>query len=422
MRVCMLVDTNFVEDRRVRKEAKSLLEAGYQVTVIALRNWLGMGSELPDEKVQMFDGVKLIYIDSKKSKSSFRILRFISNFFNIRLKVSYLFAKHAISEEADIYHSHDLDTLLEGFIAARVNCSKLIYDSHEFFTEIRIPGLNATLIYRPYWKLIERLLISHVDGVITVCASIADEFSKRYGIPRPIIVHNCAELRPFQKQDLIRERFNISPEKKIVLYLGSLFLGRGVEIIIDSAAYLGKDAALIIIGPVMGSGADKYNEQLQARIDSIRSSTEATVIMAPPIPPDKVYSYLMSADLGIVFYEDTCFNNNGLPNKLFDYMMAGLPIIASCMSEIRRVIQETNSGIALKNTDAKKLGTAISRALRDPEHLKRSRTNARMFAEKKYNWANESRKLLQLYRNVLCGNDIPVSQKPTSVDVNKQES
>jgi len=394
VKVCMLVDTNFVEDRRVRKEAKTLLDAGYQVTVIAFRSWFGMGTELPNEKIQMFEGIKLIYVDSPKIDYQFGPLRFILNFVRKRIRDSYRLIKYAKSENADIYHSHDLDTLFEGFVAAKRNKAKLIYDSHEFFTEVKLPGSYSWRFYRPYWKIIERLLIKHVDGMITVCELFADEFSKRYGITHPVILHNTPELRPLKKLDLIRERFKIPSDQKVILYLGSLFPGRGAEITIDSAAYLDDNVALVIIGPA----TEDYRKQIQERANKIKT---ARIIVEDAIPPSEVYDYLMSADLGIVFYENTCFANNSLSNKLFDYMLSGLPVVASAMSETRRIIQETESGIALGNADAEELGNTITQILQDEESLERFRENARMSVEERYNWAVETEKLLKLYEGIL---------------------
>jgi len=390
----MLVDTNFIEDRRVRKEAKTLLDAGYQVTVIAIRNWIGMGTKLPGKRVQMFQGIKLIYIESKISKFPIGILRFILNFISKRVWDSYLFTKYAICEKADTYHSHDLDTLLEGFIAAKLNHAKLIYDSHDYFPEIRSPGSNVWRIYGPYWKFMEKHLISYADRVITVCDLFANEYPKFYGIPRPEIIYNCSELIPYKKQNIIRERFKIPNEKKVLLFLGSLYPGRGVEITIDSSAYLEKDITLVMIGP----SSEKYREQIRERATKIG---KIDIIIAPPIPPWDVYSYLMSADLGIIYYESLSFSNNGLSNKLFDYMMAGLPIVASSMSETKRVIQETQCGVAMENADAKDFASAISKVLKDYESLCFYRNNARRAAETKYNWSIEAKKLLNLYTDVL---------------------
>lgn len=395
LKVCMMVDTNFVEDRRVRKEAKTLLNAGYQVTVIAFRRWGGMGSKLPNKKIQMFDGVKLIYIETRLFKRFSKIIRFIVNFIIQRVIDTYVLTRYAIAEKADIYHSNDLDTLLEGFIAAKVNRAKLIYDCHDSFTQMKVPGSISLVLYRPYWKILERLLIRHVDGFMTVSDLFADYFSELYKIRRPVIVYNTSEIIEFKKQNLIRERFKIPEDKKVLLYLGSLFPGRGAELTIDSVAYFNKNIFLVMIGPI---DSDIYLKQLRDRAAKISSEN---IIIAPPIPPKEVYNYLMSADAGIVFYESTCFANNGLPNKLFDYMMAGLPMIASAMSEIRRVINETKAGIAIDNADPKELASAVSRVLSSEEDLEFYRGNARRFALEKYNWTMEAKKILELYRTVM---------------------
>lgn len=389
MKVCMLVRTNFIGDRRVRKEAKTLADNGYQVSVVAYRNW-SRREKVSGSKIQYIDGIKVIYVNNRVFKIRPAILNLILNLLFRNFFDNFTIARYATAEKADIYHSHDLDTLLEGFIAAKINKAKQIFDSHEYFTEFSKSFLSL------YWKLVQRLLISKVNGVIAVCDNLANMLSEKYGIPKPIILLNCAELKPYKKYDLIRSEFNIPSNQKIVLYLGSLFPGRGVETVIDSVKYIDKDVTVVIIG----SAHESYRRQLEERVNKMRATSGSNIIISGPVPFDKVYDYMMSADLGIAFYEETSVANDGLPNKLFDYMISGLPVVASAMSEIKKVIEETKTGIVIDKADAERLGTTIQKLIHDDQTLELFHKNALESAKNNYNWGIESKKLLKLYNEI----------------------
>ncbi len=380
-----------------------MINTGYQVSVIASRglepkevisssikpSHLDRSSRL---QILEIGEVRLIQVSiGQRFNSKIEWIKHSINLIKCYLPSFLMFLYAAIKEKAQIYHCHDIDTLLIGYIASRVNHAKLVYDCHDRYDEIKAGG-TFIKAFRVGWRLMERALIHKADGVITVCDSFAEILSQRYNITYPLILYNCPYFHPWKKTSKLRDRYNIQPEDKIVLYFGAVFVDRGVELLIESSQYFLPGTKLVLLGPA----SDDYRPRLEGKIAALPNPDR--VIWAGYIPMKEVPDYLMSADISTVPYNILSSAYDTLPNKFFETMMAGLPIVTSNLPAMKRVIEETNCGMLVKKTTPETFAEAINTIISDTNLMKRMGANSRRAAEKKYNWENQSKKIIELYK------------------------
>lgn len=327
VKIINLVLNDFTNDSRVLKTSQSLQRMGHNVTVVAMHN-TGLKTE------EFVNGVEVhrIYLRSRAwSKNKIiQILKFME--FVARFVVHY--------RRSEVLHCNDLNALMVGVACKFFNKKiKIIYDSHEFAINDR-PHQSPLSIRLHYW--LENILIRFAICVINVSDSIANEYARLYKIEKPFLVLNCPEYKEQDRNDIFRKDFNIRVDQKIFLYQGGLSRGRGIEILLDAFATLPSDAAVLIF---MGYGP------LQALIQE-RASKSEKIFFHPAVNPDVLLNFTSSADYGILFYEDTCLNHRYCsPNKIFEYLMAGIPVLTSNLFEMKRLVLAEGVGIvAAENT------------------------------------------------------------------------
>jgi len=292
-------------------------------------------------------------------------------------------------EPADIYHAHDLNTLPVAYWAARRYGGKLVYDSHELYTETS----NLSHTERVVLRFFEGILIRRCKAVITVNHSIARELADRYRIELPIVIMNCPVLLNHTcSTDFLRAKLGIRKEEALVLYQGGFLPHRGLENLIAAIAML-PEVKLVM----MGWG--RLEEDLRALADAM-GLIGKRVFFLPPVPQNELLLWTSSADVGVIAYRNVGLNNYySLPNKLFEYIAAGIPVVASDFPELRRVIEEFQVGCTFNPDDPKDIARAITWVLEDEQRLAKLKENARKAAAV-LNWENEEKKLLELYRKL----------------------
>jgi glycosyltransferase involved in cell wall biosynthesis len=414
----MLVYNPLRHDARVVRHATALAEAGYLVRVIATSD----GGAPAFERI---DGVTVerVETDSPPSRLARRLVaarrrrpggpgdaspgsvvspeqlqggagaRALRGLLAAHLTASWLtFTRKAatagLAEPADLYVANDLDTLPAAVALARRGEAGLLYDSHELYVE-HVGPAGKTRARRMLQRGVERRLIRRADAVMTVNQSIAEELERRYGIPRPDVVMNVPshDYRPARPIDL-RGELDLPPEGGIALYVGGVSPDRGIEQLVDAARRLG-DVTLVLMGPVDAG----YRQTLERR-------SGGSARFAAPVPAHEVVRFAAGADVGIVPYRNTCLNNYlSLPNKLFEYLAAGLPVVASDFPELRGVVLEHGVGETFDPEDAADIARAIRLVLDDPDRHVRLRDRARRAAEV-YSWERERPKLLSVVERV----------------------
>jgi glycosyltransferase involved in cell wall biosynthesis len=289
---------------------------------------------------------------------------------------------------ADVWHGHDLLGLLAASGLQRRHGGGLVYDSHELFLDAgsaaRLPSPARRLLSR-----MERGASRRADAVITVNASIAEELGRRYGV-RPIVVMNCPRLGPARKRGRLRDHLNLG-SRPVVLYHGALNPGRGVEQLVDSLPLLPAETAVVLLG--YGDLAAPYSAL------AAQESHRGRLFVVPAVPIADLPSWICDADVGVIAFQPVDRNNVlGTPNKLVEYLEAGVPMVVSDFPEMRRLVTETGAGIARDTSTAASLAAAIRELLDEPKSRHRSRMrSARRAAETTYNWGVQSQLLAETY-------------------------
>lgn len=373
IKVASIVLNNFKNDSRVLKENISLSNAGYSSTVVALH-------EEPLEEFQETHNVRIhrvkLHTRSWSRIPLIRVLKYLEFCFTVAKKYS----------QSDIIHCNDLKTLPVGaFIRSFFNRKiKIVYDAHEYETEtIGLKGVQKILL-----KQLEKRLIHWADQVITVSNSIANEYVRLYGIQKPALVLNTPPLKLATKQDKYRESLGIKKGQLVFLYQGGLTPGRGIEILLDAFESMEDDTASIVF---MGYGS------LESRIKSSKVY-KSRVFFHAAVSPDVILEYTASADFGISTIEDTCLSYRYcLPNKMFEYLMADIPIIVSNLPEMKRIVESNKVGIVASENTVEGLRLAIKQAISlDRKQIKNNILNVK----KTYNWEEQEKVLLQVYSDL----------------------
>lgn len=321
-RVLSLVLNSFENDSRVLRACDSLVAAGYAVTVGALHE-----AGLPEsEKVGAID-VERVALHTR-GWSKWRPVQ-VLKYAEWVVRVVQRFRGY------DIVHCNDINTLPAGVLLKALSRgnARIVYDAHEFESN-RKAGQSRVSIRS--LQMLEGFLIRFADKVITVSDGIADEYARIYQIDRPDVVMNVPWLQQASSDDRFRHRFGLRQDQIIFLTQGVLSPNRGIEIMLDTFAAMADDSRVLVI---MGSGV------LESRVRSY-AQRSANIFHHPAVPPDQVIAHTVAADYGIALIRGASFSyQHCLPNKLFEYLMAGLPVIVSDLPEMRAVVERMNLGV-----------------------------------------------------------------------------
>jgi glycosyltransferase involved in cell wall biosynthesis len=307
-------------------------------------------------------------------------------FFNIRLFLYLLFHRH------DLLVANDLDTLLPGYLVSRIRKIPLVFDSHEYFTGI--PEVQNRPFVKYVWKTIEKSILPGLSNIMTVSNGIASKYREEYRV-FPLIVMNCA-ISSDHIMPVSRESLGIGQEKLVVILQGTgINWGRGGEELIK-AVFLAENVFLLIVGS--GHALEKMKEMTNELGISGRVKYVST------LPWERMLGYTRSADLGVTLDADTSLNHQfSLPNKLFDYISAGVAVVTSDLPEIREIISEFGCGIILDEVTPENIASTLNELDRNRQKLEELRKNATR-ASAKLNWENESRKISEFYLRILKEN------------------
>ena len=370
MKIAYFILNNFEYDSRARLEVETLKRLKYQVEVIAT-----VGGE-----THSYKGVPIHRIPQWRGPT--RKFRF--------LQYNYLAARLARRLTPDICHAVDLDTLKAALQVASSTNAKLVYEARELYTELE--ALKGRPQITNIWRQLETRLIGKADAVITINDSIAEELVKRYGIIKPAVIRNVAEIpREINPID-IRAKFDIPQNHRILIYQGVLRPGQGLMAALELVSRLPRNITLLFIG------TGPIEQELKAKSNDLQISNR--VKFGGRIPPLDLINYTVGADAGLLLMEDVALNNRlALPQKLFQYLAAGIPQIVSPMPEIAKFVSLNNTGIVI---DPAKMDDAVNQVavlLDDQSRLTDLKENSRNKAACN-NWELESRILAELYRSL----------------------
>ena len=245
-----------------------------------------------------------------------------------------------------VVNIHSLGLLPLGLIFKKIYNAELVYDTHELETERN--GLKG--FRKKINKLVEKRLINNVDMTLVVSESIADWYANEYGIQRPSVILNAPTHRELKANNHLREQLDIRENQIILLYQGGLVTGRGIQMILDAFKVRENDDLVAVF---MGYGS------LEAEIKAA-GELHNNIFFFPAVPPQVVLEYTASADVGISLIENSCLSYYYcMPNKLFEYAMAGLPVLVSNMKDMSELVIQNDMGSVI--TDFSNIG--INKAL-----------------------------------------------------------
>jgi len=271
--------------------------------------------------------------------------------------VEFCFRVHAHyrNEAIRCINIHSLGLLPLGVMLKKLWNTRLIYDTHELETETNgNAGLRKKLS-----KWLEHWLIKHVDMTIVVSESIADWYAEAYNMTRPVVVLNAPPQRALQYRNHFREQLGIRQDQKILLYQGGLAHGRGVRLILEAFKARTDDKVVAVF---MGYGP------LQKDIQAI-SRCQSNIFFYSAVAPEVVLEYTASADIGIHLIQNTCLNHYYcMPNKLFEYAMAGIPILVSNMKEMATMVTQNAMGMVIEDFTPQAINHAIDELLDEIFH------------------------------------------------------
>lgn len=393
--VCMHVLTTARTDQRVMREATALAEAGYAVTIVDIER------DVSRPAVEVVAGVRLkhMFVPGRFKRTRFK------PWFLVKLAGTVVRGSWAVMRTpADAYHAHDDTALPACYIAARLRRKRLVFDAHEL--PLVQPNLTRWRRLTAIARAVLRAMAPRCDGLITVSAPIAEEIRVRYGGPSATLVRNIPPYLPPMTSDRLRTMVGASEARKIAIYQGGLQENRSLDVLVRGAKYL--DPRHLIV--LMGSGESR--DRLQSLLDQEGVGDRIRII--PPVPYQELLEVTASADAGLIVYRGAYSLNVQycLPNKLFEYMMAGVPVICSELDAVAGIVREFDIGVVVPTLDPETVGRVISATLDDTDGRERMRRNALAASLRTFRWDVEQRSLLALYENVVGA---PIAQRDAAV-------
>ncbi|MBL7883373.1 MAG: glycosyltransferase [Bacteroidia bacterium] len=359
-------------DQRVHKVCISLQQMGYDVTLVGRKQrkslFLQSRTYTTKRMFLLFEKGPLFYLEYQK-----------------RLFFYLLFHK------ADVLVANDLDTLLPNFLISKLKGAKLVYDSHELFCEV--PELQTNLIKKKIWKNLERFIFPKLKYVFTVNQSIADIYSQEYKVKVNVLrnippLASQSKLQPSSKQAL-----GIPTDKKIIILQGAgINIDRGAEEAVQAMQFV-NDAVLMIVGS--GDVIDLLHQLVK------ELKLKDKVFFVGKVPFEKLLQYTHHANLGLTLDKDTNINYKySLPNKLFDYIHAGVPVLASPLFEIKNIIEKYEVGDCIQSHKPEDIAQKMNEILCNETMLTKWKKNCTIAAEI-LNWENEEKQLIEVYSKFL---------------------
>lgn len=363
--VCVTNDLS--TDQRVHKTCMTLQKAGFDVVETGRL----LPESLPLDRPYVTRRVKMWFQHGPQFYAEY----------NIRLFFYLLFAK------VDLIFANDLDTLLAAYCVSKIRRKRLIYDTHEYFTEV--PELVSRPKTQAVWKKIEDYIFPKLTDVFTVNDSIAKLYSTKFG-KRVRVLRN---IPPTYIPEKLKSRKELGmPEDKHILILQGtgINIQRGAEEACLAMQYL-KDTILLIVGsgdviPELKKIVSEYD---------LRDK----VIFKNKMPFAELRQYTMNSDLGLAIDKNTNLNYQfSLPNKLFDYIHSNVPVLSSGLIELKQIIDYYDIGYYIENHDPEHIAETIRRIFADKVRYDTVRKNTEK-AKQELTWENEEKSLLEVLQN-----------------------
>jgi len=360
-------------DQRVHKVCSTLEKLGVEVELI--------GRLLPESQ-GLLRSYKTTRMKLWLRKGPFFYIEFQVRLFFILLR-----------KRADLLVSNDLDTLCPNYFVSKIKRTKLIYDTHEYFTAV--PELQDSPFKRGLWEALEGFIFPKLTEAITVNNSIATVYAEKYGV-KMYVVRNVPpriirEIYPSKLE--IRKKLGLEESKTILLMQGAgINIDRGAEEAVEAMQYI-ENAILYIIGSgdvfeILPNLIEKFGVVGKVRIKS-------------RLPYKELLEYTMAADWGLTLDKPTNLNYQmSLPNKVFDYIQCHLPVISSGVVEIISLFSRYPVGTCLESVNPKLIAAGVN-SVKVGSNQYTEYQQTCVTASSELCWENECNTLVSLYKNKL---------------------
>lgn len=370
MKVSKIIFTDFKFDVRVNKEAEALIEHGYDCEVLA-------------------------YTHSKPDKINYSYVKVFEMTKGNKIKLALFFLlkliKYYKTNKPDVIHIHDMTALPIGFLISKLYSIPIIFDAHELYHVINN--------HRKIKKRVLKTLIPKLNGLITVNNSLLSIYEKEFGANNAVVINNSPDYNVNTPLYMNKDIFGIqaiNDQDFLLLFQGYIVPERGIERLINIMKFMPETYKLIILG----TGNDDYITSLEALTKEVE--VESKVYFVDAVPYKELLNYTSSASMGIYLIENTNMNQYlCLPNKIFEFLAAELPVVSVDFPEIKRILESEH-----------KIGVVISPDIKDRELAKEiiSYSKSEAYANAKLNlknnkkhfsWGNEKIKLIHYYETVV---------------------
>ena len=431
--VCMVVHNPLVYDARVLREAASLAQNGWVVVILSLtpdehnlpsveicKGFTIRRISLPSAFRQLAKSLHKCLVNVQKRESDIHnneagnqtiwsilkcaieklIGNFLSSLYRLLLSdespaamlvVLFRGAYFLRAINARVYHAHDFPGLLHVAIAG-IWKRPVVYDSHELFFDQWYPHEPPKVyrVLRPW----EKFLAKRASAILTVGEMLAEQLANTLNVSRPVVIFNSVDLRNLTPSRVIFQ----TKDRRTVVHSGALNYGRHLPELLTALLYLPEDIIIVL----MGDGVLKSSLQLQTK----NLGLEDRVIFVPPVLPDSIATTLAQADIGAVLITNQSVHYDySMPNKLFECIAAGLPLIVSHCQEIADLTRKYDLGIVCDPTQPKEIAAGILNLL-ETNNLLRYKHNVCAARDSFLNWKSEEKKLIEIYRNLLKENRV----------------
>lgn len=374
IKVFVSVTSDLSTDQRVHRASLSLHRQGYDVTLVGRQ--LRKSKPLENRPYQ-----------TKRLKLFFEKGALFYAEFNIRLFLYLVFKK------SDLLLSNDLDTLVANYLTSKFRKTKLVYDCHEYFTGV--PELSNRPFVRNTWKRIEKSIFPKLNFVYTVNESIAGLYKNDYGKKVSVVrnVPMTLKVNPIISQPEFRKKNNLPLNKKILILQGAgINIDRGAEEAVEAMQFI-DDAVLLIIG---GGDVIHVVQQLISK-----NNLQDKIIFKDKMPFEELRQFTQCCDLGLTLDKDTNINYRySLPNKLFDYIHAGIPVLGSNLVEVKKIIEDYQVGEVISSHEPEAIAGKIKSMLSDPDKVSIWKANT-VKAKRELCWEEEEKKFLTIIHEAL---------------------
>jgi len=358
-KIIVSVTNDLVSDNRVHKVCTTLSQMGFEVLLV--------GRKLPGSAA-----LNRLYF-TKRMRLIFKKGPCFYAEYNFRLFLLLLWTK------TDFLLSNDLDSLTANFLASRLKRVPLVYDSHEYFTEV--PELINRPRIQKIWTWLEARMLPRIKFAYTVCDSIANVYHEKYGTDFKVVrnLPQAKEIISTKKES----------DEKLILYQGAVNVARGLEQAIRAMQFI-DDAKLVIAGD--GDIKSELEELVKTE------KLENKVRFAGRLPLEKLSELTSQADLGLSIEEDRGLNYRfALPNKLFDYIQSQVPVLVTNLPEMAAIVTKYNVGEITDSLEPNALSEKINEALGNAEKRKLWKENLKK-ASKELVWENEEKVIQDLFK------------------------